>query len=299
MIPSIDDVEVLALDYLESNPSANAPYHNNAHMTKVASIAGALWQHERVELEFDNKWADIVLMLAALFHDYDHSQGKDTDHSNVTRARGCAKVFVMEHVPEMPESAVAALDAAIECTEYPFTIIPRNKLEEVLRDADLLYAVVSSDPSIIMDGLRKEIETSLGRTVSYEEMAENQVEFLKQQYMFTPTAQEYWLSEVESFTDAIINYNKEDRPMDNVTIRNFTMTRNALNAFGELDAKKSISVDGIGSLSAMKELIDLGLCKVDPKDKDSYVLTKLGEYEAGLYFTPSQTEEELAEVPED
>lgn len=298
MNPFVSNVESLALEYLKTNPSANAPYHNNAHMQKVASIAGALWQHEQVEFEFDSIWAETVLMLAALFHDYGHSQGKESDSVNVSRARGCAKIFVSEHVPTMSVSALKVLDAAIECTEYPFIIAPRNKLEEVLRDADLLYATVSGDPSIIMEGLRKEIEVSLDRPVSYEEMAKGQVEFLGQQTMFTATAREYWMSEIESFTKAIIDYNSEIRPMNEVKVRSFTMTLDALELFTRLHIEEFLESERLTDKTAIDELVNLGLVKVDTTDPDLFILTKLGQYEAGVYFAPSKVEEpETLEAP--
>jgi len=197
------------LDVLNENSSADVPYHNNRHMKAVWEIARLLWQTEQCEIglhEHDPDWALVVLMFATLLHDYHHSAGATTDDLNVQRARGFTQTLLNHCTAGMPSRVIHAIDAAIECTQFPFVVDPRNKLEMVLRDADLLYGVVTNDPTILLEGLRREMEVARGHVISYEEMISGQNAFMQSVRMFTDTGQKYWDECVPQFLAGIEEY---------------------------------------------------------------------------------------------
>lgn len=69
------------LDYFIENNKSTAEYHSNYHVFCVAlnSYEGA--QHEKLSI-FDTR----NLVLAAIFHEFDHSGGLTNDTCNVLRA---------------------------------------------------------------------------------------------------------------------------------------------------------------------------------------------------------------------
>lgn len=76
-------------DLSEANPGATNPYHNNAHMFSVASIAGMLFEaSENFKLmsEAERQFNLLILITAGMWHDYAHSAGLEDDHTNIQTA---------------------------------------------------------------------------------------------------------------------------------------------------------------------------------------------------------------------
>jgi hypothetical protein len=180
------------LEVLKGNPSANVPYHNNVHMEGVWSIAQVMWEAEGEDLGLGGDWAYVALMFVTLLHDYGHSAGKDNDHYNVLSTREFVAELIARNGYSLPSRVVEVIDSAIECTEFPFVIPPRNKLEMVMRDCDVLYATVSLDPVLVMENLRAEIQVAAKRDVTYEEMLVGQSKFMESAELFTVTGRAIW-----------------------------------------------------------------------------------------------------------
>lgn len=181
------------LDVLETNPSAEAPYHNNEHMRTVWQIAQDLWDSEKEDVGLgDPDWSMAVLMFASLLHDYDHSAGKDNDHYNVLRTREFVELLINRHGYSLPRRVIVAIDEAIACTEFPFTTEPKTKVEMVLRDADMLYASMSMDPKLVMEHLRAEIMVAAKRDITYGEMLDGQLKFMAEAKFYTHAGQLAW-----------------------------------------------------------------------------------------------------------
>lgn len=177
---------------MDANPSKNAPYHNNEHMGEVFIIARALWVYCQEDLDIGADWAKAALMISSLLHDWGHSAGKLPDVENVQIARDYAKLFMDEFPINIPDEVKRLVDEAIRCTEFPFVHKPKNRLEEVLRDADLLYASLTCDPKIVMEKLREEMGVRLGHEVSYNAMYDGQIAFFKNAKLFTASGQVMW-----------------------------------------------------------------------------------------------------------
>lgn len=200
-------LEARLLEFLEANPSKDIPYHNNAHLKGVWGIARDLWNVECEDVGLEEPtWELAVLMVASLFHDYAHSGGHESDAINVKRSRDYVSKLLMENNFTFPHFVHAAIDSAIACTEFPFIREPANKLEMVLRDADLLYATLTQDPETILVCLRAEICISQNRAITFAEMYEGQVKFLGTTRMFTRTAQVLWDKYTQPYLDEMAKY---------------------------------------------------------------------------------------------
>lgn len=163
---------------LEHNKSKDLPYHNTRHMLEMTYLANLILLDGK---GYVSRKTQSTLTVAGLFHDFNHSGGKEKDTVNIQRAVDGLHEFV-EWCNHSQHHDLATLDVdvaekAIRCTEFPFTRDPDCLIEEALRDADILYAMASKDPMVVMEGLRSEIEVSQQRNISYEEMLTAQVNF--------------------------------------------------------------------------------------------------------------------------
>lgn len=180
------------VDVLKRNPSADVPYHNNKHMKGVWGIAQVVWEAEKEDIGLGGDWTFIALMFVTLLHDYGHSAGKDNDHYNVLSTREFVSELIAQNGYSLPGRVTEAIDQAIECTEFPFVIRPRNKLEQVMRDCDVLYCMVHLDPTLVMEDLRAEIQVAAKREITYEEMLVGQSKFMEEAELFTETGRAIW-----------------------------------------------------------------------------------------------------------
>lgn len=187
----IKRLTLLGLDDLwayvrDTNASADMPYHNNQHLFNVARLASQLyrsgWECNRTD--------ERLIIVAALFHDYDHSGGELKDATNIERAIAAMREFLQRRpVLGVDPDRVAEL---IAVTEFPFVRDPKNKLEQCLRDADLLYSFSDATVPDIMDGLRAEMELSQQREITLDEFKAGQLHFINQMVFHTPFAQDVW-----------------------------------------------------------------------------------------------------------
>jgi len=138
IIHIIDEYESLrkGLKFIINNSKSNtAPYHNLNHMLTVTRhVYNALdymfmLEDERVE----------ELLLAALFHDYNHSMGKQTDDINVAEAKKGLRAFLTLEKLEMD---IEFMESILDATEYPYKLHFRrlNFYQKLIRDCDLCQA---------------------------------------------------------------------------------------------------------------------------------------------------------------
>jgi len=108
------------------------PYHNFRHMLHVSWLCYQACSYYKGKLsprEMRN------LLIAALFHDYDHCGIMGNDDLNITRAiRGMEKNLLPEDRCYLNE-----IVAVIKATEYPYTdaITKPSLLQQIIRDADM------------------------------------------------------------------------------------------------------------------------------------------------------------------
>ncbi len=127
------------------------PYHNFRHMFHVLWLCYQACLFYRTSLS-PRKMRD--LLVAALFHDFNHSGMMGNDDLNIIRAiRELRQYVVSIDVPYLDD-----ISGLIRATEYPY-VVPVEKLDirgKILRDADVSQALSVAWLQQVVFGLAKE-----------------------------------------------------------------------------------------------------------------------------------------------
>jgi 3'5'-cyclic nucleotide phosphodiesterase len=134
------------------------PYHNLRHMLHVFWLCHKACRHYRNEL---NPRQMRNLLIAALFHDFDHPghphPGEDDpDRINIPIAIAGLRLHAMPaDRPFLPE-----IEALIEATHYPYKVASDtlDLLSQIIRDADLAQALSPTWIQQVVIGLAQEWE---------------------------------------------------------------------------------------------------------------------------------------------
>ena len=89
----IDNIFYEAKTYILENNIVENDYHNNEHMINVFNNAMTLFEHYKDEYEL-SLYDKLILGLAALFHDFNHSGGRLKDSENIELALVSLKEFI-------------------------------------------------------------------------------------------------------------------------------------------------------------------------------------------------------------
>ena len=170
-----------AINFLnENNPSNNAPYHGIDHLFEVFKFSYSISQFVPDNDEINK----LELLIACLFHDYNHSCGKLKDSENISNAIDGLTMFHKIY----PEFDLKITKDIIRATEYPYTL-PDEDLtieQKIIRDSDMCY--LFNDISIVKlyQGLRTEFNQNLDVFLS------NQGKFLDNVHFYTDKCQLMW-----------------------------------------------------------------------------------------------------------
>lgn len=170
-IEIIGQYEILqkALKYIIENSTSNyIPYHNLNHELTVLKYCDYIATEEGI---FDDQ--KLPLLLAAMFHDVDHSSGKYTDDINVQNAKHQFTEFALQQKLDT-KIGLVALDI-ISATQYPYVILHKDltKLQSIIRDADLMQTFEPNWIQQIALGLSAELKMTV------HEFVPKQIDFLK------------------------------------------------------------------------------------------------------------------------
>ncbi len=172
---NVAEAELFAVSTLASGLSPTLYYHGLHHIRDVVEAAHRIAQAENIT---DTESLDL-LKTAALFHDVGF-----ISIYNGHEEWGCQ--YVREVLPRFgyEPTQIDAICGMIMATRVPQ--LPRNKLEEILCDADLDY-LGRSDFDPIAHSLYDELKA---RNMVTDEMTWNriQVKFLESHHYWTPTA---------------------------------------------------------------------------------------------------------------
>lgn len=168
-----DIPEQVIMKLVSENPAASLPYHNNDHNFMLAVNAHDIGK----KLGMDEKLLK-HLLVAGIFHDYNHTGTTLPDAVNIKRALH----FLHQNVEVFTEAglSVPLLQILIQATENP----PAAKYtlpEQVMRDADLL-GWCDQDVTELMQGLSQEF----GSPVTEQSTKA----FLQNAHIYTKPAQE-------------------------------------------------------------------------------------------------------------
>ena len=118
------------LDLSNGNPAAFLPYHNNEHNYVFAVNAYDIGKSSGL-----NNWQLKHLLVAGIFHDYDHTGGTKPDVNNILRA---LKFIHAEHrVFTKMGLAPYYLRQLIQATQNP-PRVTYSFPEKIMRDADFM-----------------------------------------------------------------------------------------------------------------------------------------------------------------
>lgn len=162
------------------NKSASLPYHNSDHILTVTKYCGRLAGMHTAPVESEK-----ALIVAAMFHDFNHSGGVKTDVHNVAEAVRVMEGFfsIHPHLLTADEQLIAV--QCVQCTVFPFTVVPELEVQKIIRDADLLQSTEADFERILGDGLRMEISVARGKQTSKKQFAQGQSDFLNSVTMYT------------------------------------------------------------------------------------------------------------------
>jgi hypothetical protein len=157
------------------NSSAFAPYHGAYHEAVVLVEAHKIGQRDHL-----SNTSMRELLLAAAFHDHNHSMGLEVDSVNISRAVD----FVQQMLEYQSRYVIAArtinidnVTTLIRATQYPYVDLnyPLDLQEsvDILRDADLMMPYLPDDQAIAMfTGLKQEMEASGANKRTWLDFAE-------------------------------------------------------------------------------------------------------------------------------
>lgn len=154
----------------EFNPSNNAPYHNLYHTRCMVLNCFEAGAHMNL-----NSGTDLTtLLMAALFHDFDHTAGSAGDDVNIPRAiRGLTNGLKYARSQGFNVRIVDMEEAIelIKITKYPYEAEPDTLLEAIIRDADLMQPYEEDPIALVKQfrGLKSEIEVRTGSILNFAE----------------------------------------------------------------------------------------------------------------------------------
>lgn len=161
----LSKAEEFVTEILQSLDSSKLTYHNFDHTKMVVDAAIEIGQAEKLsEDEME------TVLLAAWFHD---TGFRDTYDGHELRSSAIAEEFLKSH--SMSGEKIEGVKACILVTQLGE--IPQNKLEKVIRDADI-YHVTKNNYEDFSSKLRNEWAQILGKHYSDMEWCEMSLNFL-------------------------------------------------------------------------------------------------------------------------
>lgn len=170
-----------AFAFIVKNSTSNyLPYHNLNHLLTVLKYSDYIAKEEGVY--YDKR---MPLLLAALFHDVDHSGGELKDSENIKRAKAAFHQFCSMN--GLSENLRVEVDSIIEATEFPYTLPSSNitQFQTIIRDADMMQQFEYNWINQTTLGMAKESK------VDIEAFIPKQRHFLESIIFLTRSANEY------------------------------------------------------------------------------------------------------------
>ena len=135
--------------YLSNCISLDAPYHNLRHTLAMMLHVIRVWEGSRVPgsgYGFTLNDEDLyILLISAMFHDFNHSAGKFDDSVNVNSAvsglRSCMEACLVND--DAMRACMERCEENIRATQYPY-VIPDDELnvhQRILRECDILVVL--------------------------------------------------------------------------------------------------------------------------------------------------------------
>lgn len=214
------DLKEMAEWIFNNNPT-KAIYHGNEHLYGVAAIALALYRANPTADKLDRVYRlghEIILVVAALWHDFGHSAGHKPDKENIELAIDSFNNYVSAHprfdgfisgiapfISATRQDVFDSIHRAIRCTEYTdgkFPISPFDLVQCSLRDADILYTFDPKTTGRIAHELYQELYASGNYRADYSEFLQAQRRFHAGVEMSTMLGEQIHSSNLEKVLEA-------------------------------------------------------------------------------------------------
>lgn len=138
----LEAIEIIdKYDYLQkalkfiiiNSESNNSPYHDLNHLLTVLKYCYQGIEGEKIS----NKKEVTQLLLSAIFHDVNHTAGKEKDDVNIKNSKKIMKKFIES---EKIDVNLDAMNDILDATQYPYEIdgSDLNICQSIIRDADLM-----------------------------------------------------------------------------------------------------------------------------------------------------------------
>jgi hypothetical protein len=149
-------------------PNKNAPYHNLRHMLHVtwATYYGAMYYGDKISPRHLRN-----MLIAALFHDYDHVGKVGNDAENIKAALVGLNFNLMEEDREWDN--LHMIVRCIAATEFPHKDGLWGLPQLIVRDADIAYTLSDVWIQTVTCGLSEELG------ITAEQMLKGQEPFLR------------------------------------------------------------------------------------------------------------------------
>lgn len=161
------------LDYLDyfnkNNLGKNNPYHNEYHSYSVV-----LNCYQGAIVEGLSTFSIKSLLLAALFHDFNHSGGEFADdNENINQALGGLFKFIKSlNNEKLTAKELILIGDIIKITKYPYEEAPSIIEQKIIRDSDLMQAYEQNQTILLAQ-----------YTGLYEELIKTKTELSFEQYI--------------------------------------------------------------------------------------------------------------------
>ena len=163
----ISDIFYSAKTYILENNIVENDYHNNEHMINVFNNAMMLFDYYKDEFGL-TPYDKLILGLAALFHDFNHSGGKLKDSENIELALASLKDFLSSIDKSDLYNDIKNI---IVATEFPHLDIDLDPLQKIIRDADTMGGIIEGWQSVV-----KNLASEYNKTLM--EFIPTQIKFL-------------------------------------------------------------------------------------------------------------------------
>lgn len=159
-----EDLKKLFTYYINNCISLTNPYHNINHTFAMMYHICCIYeesQTDNYEFKLDNE--DLyILLMSAIFHDFNHSAGKYDDITNINIAKDVMKNYIRTEFINDDESCnhlIKIIGDNIDATCYPYMINDDdlNLYQRILRECDILVSFSSDYFTQCACGLKDEM----------------------------------------------------------------------------------------------------------------------------------------------
>lgn len=188
--------------YITHCTSLCLPYHNMKHTFTMMYHIIQIFEHQK-EYDINLSTLDLlVLLISALYHDYNHSGGLYSDDINISNAIAGFKnainsVFTEYNNPMYDEYIIPCIRA----TQYPYIIEDKTLCQKIIRECDIISQISPDILTHVICGLKEENRTTKkwkDALLAYVEFIVPMLEDLQLQY-----CKDYWKTNSDFFFNII------------------------------------------------------------------------------------------------